>query len=205
MPKPIAEFRRPEIVNAAFKAISTHGLAAPPYDLIAREAGMSRQLIRHYFPDPEQLMIAVCDKLASAYRNALTQGIIKFDETQRLPTFLNFYFNFLGGEGLPKPADDQIYDAMFSLATASPTIRQNLHGQYSELMMAISHEVQVSHPNLPQRACREIGFLFASLMYGHWKMVASLGFSADMNRVTREALDRLIESYVQRYDDPDKR
>lgn len=203
MRKPIADIRRPEIVEAAFKAIKVHGLAMPAYDLIAREAGMSRQLIRHYFPEPEQLMIAVCDRLASAYRTALTQGIIKFDVTQRLPTFLNFYFNFLAGEGLPKPPDDAVYDAMFALATASPAVRQSLHGQYSELMMAIANEVQISNPNLPHRACREIAFLFTSLMYGHWKMVASLGFSSEMNRVTREALDRLIESYIHRYDDPD--
>jgi hypothetical protein len=40
-------------------------------------------------------------------------------------------------------------------------------------------------------------------MYGHWKMVATLGFSEDYNRVTREAVDRLIASYVQNYHDPD--
>lgn len=203
MPKPIADIRKPEIVEAAYKAIRTHGLAIPPYDLIAREAGMSRQLIRHYFADPEQLMIAVCDRLASSYRNALAQGVIKFDTTQRLPTFLDFYFNFLAGQGLAKPDDDQVYDAMFSLATASPGIRKNLHDQYSELMWVIGHEIQISNPTLPQRACREIAFLFASLMYGHWKMVATLGFSTDMNRVTREALDRIIASYLARYDDPD--
>src|SRR5690606_15893068 len=103
-------------------------------------------LIRHYFADPEQLMVAVCDRLASSYRNALAQGIIKFDTTQRLPTFLDFYFNFLAGEGLAKPDDDQVYDAMFSLATASPAIRQNLHEQYSELMWVIGHEIQISNP-----------------------------------------------------------
>ena len=40
-------------------------------------------------------------------------------------------------------------------------------------------------------------------MYGHWKMVATLGFSPSHNSVTRAAVDRLIESYVERWDDPD--
>ncbi|MCV0398022.1 MAG: TetR/AcrR family transcriptional regulator [Rhizobiaceae bacterium] len=204
MPKPIAEYRKPEIVEGVLKAINKHGLPLPSYDTIAQEAGMSRQLIRHYFPDPEKLMLAVCDALAASYRELLMKGILQAQATERLPLFLDFYFNFLADKGLRKPADDAVYDAMFSLAVASPAIRQNLHDQYDLLRHTIAHEVQISNPGLPQAACREIGFLFVALMYGHWKMVATLGFSQEHNRVTREALDRLLQSYNQRYDDPDQ-
>lgn len=41
-------------------------------------------------------------------------------------------------------------------------------------------------------------------MYGHWKMVASLGCSSGHNRIAREAMDRIISSYLDRYDDPDE-
>lgn len=203
MAKPISEYRKPEIVDATLKAINEAGLPMPSYDRIAQHAGMSRQLIRHYFPNPEQLMIAVCDALAAAYREALMKGILQAGTTQRLPMFLDFYFNFLAGQGLRKPEDDAVYDAMFSLACGSEAVRKNLYEQYGELRQTIAQEVQVSYPELSQKACRELGFLFVSLMYGHWKMVATLGFSDSYNRVTREALDRLIQSYNERYQDPD--
>jgi AcrR family transcriptional regulator len=203
MVKPISEIRKPEIVQATIKAINNNGLPMPSYDQIAQEAGMSRQLIRHYFPEPEALMIAVCDALAASYRDLLMRGILEANATERLPMFLDFYFNFLAGKGLAKPADDAVYDAVFSLAAGSEAIRANLHEQYHELQFAIAHEVHISNPDLSQKACKEIGFLFVSLMYGHWKMVATLGFSDSNNRITREALDRIIESYRERYDDPD--
>lgn len=203
MPKPISEVRKPEIVEAAFQAILKNGLPPISYDLIAREADMSRQLVRHYFPDPAQLMVAVCDRMAAAYRDLLMQGILSADSTTRLKTFLDFYFNFLSDKGLEKPRDDYAYDAMMALAASVPRVRENLHDQYNILQYTIAHEVQVSHPQLNQKACREIGYLFVCLMYGHWKMVASLGFSEDHNAITRAAVDRLIESYLQRYDDPD--
>lgn len=203
MVKPIAEIRRPEIVQAVLRAINKHGLPMPSYDQIAQEAGMSRQLIRHYFPNREALMVAVCDALAAAYRDLLMRGILEANATERLPLFLDFYFNFLADRGLTKPADDAVYDAMFSLATGSAAIRRTLHEQYHLLRHTIAHEVQISNPGLSQTACREIGYLFVSLMYGHWKMVATLGFSADHNRITREAMDRIVESYRQRYHDPD--
>jgi AcrR family transcriptional regulator len=203
MVKPISEIRRPEIVQATIKTITKQGLPMPSYDQIAQEAGMSRQLIRHYFPQPEALMLAVCDALANTYRDLLMQGILQANSTERLTLFLDFYFNLLGKRELRKPADDAVYDAVMSLAAGSKAIRKNLHDQYHLLQHTIAHEVQISHPKLSQNACREIGFLFVSLMYGHWKMVASLGFSDSHNTVTRAALDRIIQSYLACYDDPD--
>ncbi len=203
MPKPISSIRRPEIVQATMKAINQHGLPMLSYDMIAQEADMSRQLIRHYFPDPEALMIAVCDALAASYRDLLLKGILDANSPHRLSMFLDFYFNFLSGKGLIKPPDDAIYDAMFSLAAGSPAVKRNLHEQYTVLQYTIAHEVQVSNPELNQAACKEVGFLFVSLMYGHWKMVATLGFSEDYNRVTRAALDRIIASYIDHYENPD--
>lgn len=203
MPKAVADIRKPQIVQAAFRAIAKDGLPLPSYDAIAKEAGISRQLIRHFFPDPADLIGMLCDTLAGAYRDLMTQGIKRADGPERLPLFLDFYFGFLSDQGLAKPKDDAVYDAMFALAAGSEEIRTNLREQYSLLRHVIAHEVQISHPDLPQPACREIGYLFVCIMYGHWKMVASLGFSEAHNRVSREAMDRIIESYLARYDEDD--
>lgn len=203
MPKAVADIRKPEIVQAAFRAIARNGLPMPSYDAIAREAGISRQLVRHYFPDLHETMLMLCDALAASYRELLAKGILEAQSHERLGLFLDFYFGFLGDKGLAKPADDAVYDAMMALAAGSQEIRTNLREQYSLLRHVLAHEIQISHPTIPQRACREIGYLFVSLMYGHWKMVASLGFSTGHNRVARQAMDRIIESYLARYDDPD--
>ncbi|MGY9047205.1 MAG: TetR family transcriptional regulator, partial [Rhodobacterales bacterium] len=81
MVKPIADIRRPAIVQAAIRTIGKHGLPTPSYDLIAQEAEMSRQLVRHYFPNPEELMVSVCDGLAAAYEEALAEGILNADKS----------------------------------------------------------------------------------------------------------------------------
>jgi AcrR family transcriptional regulator len=203
MSRPYNEVRRPEIIKAAYDAISRHGLPTVSYDQIAAEAGLSRQLIRHYFPKPEMLMEGVCDYLVATYRDCLSKGIIAAGHSERLTVLLDFYFDFLAGAGIPKPRDDSVYDALFALAATQQSIRDNLCGQYTLLQTVISHEIQISHPKLKQSACSELGFLFVALMYGHWKMVASLGLSSGHNRVTRAAIDRLIQSYLERYDDPD--
>ncbi|PYE84736.1 TetR/AcrR family transcriptional regulator [Pseudoroseicyclus aestuarii] len=194
MTKPIAEVRRPEIIEGALRAIAKNGLPSLSYDLIAGEAEMSRQLIRHYFPSPEAMMVSVCDRLAARYRELLSQGILETRRAQRLDLFLDFFFGVL--DGLEKPADEPVYDALLSLATGSDKIRTALHDQFQLLQEVVAMELQVSRPQLDQPACTEIAHLFVSLLYGHWTMVGSLGFSSEMNRTAREAITRLIDSYV---------
>ena len=201
MSKRSPETRRPEIVRSLYEAVEKHGLSPPSYDLIAREGGMSRQLVRHYYKDPEQMVVDLCDRLAEIYRDCLMRGIIEARQSGRLDVFLDFFFGMPTPGGVTKPVDETVYDGLLALASSMPRVRERLHGQYSLLQATIAHEVQISNPNLSQRACDELGYLVVALMYGHWKMVGSLGMHESRNRVSREAIDRLIESYVTRYDE----
>ncbi|MCO6382453.1 MAG: TetR/AcrR family transcriptional regulator [Vannielia sp.] len=188
--------RKSEIVAAAFEALMAEGLPMLSYDTIARRGALSRQLIRYHYPEPEDLMIDLCDHLAGLYREALISEVMKREGAARLRCFFDFYFDLI--EGNLKPRDDQVYDAMMSLSAGSPRIRTNLRSQYSLLGQVLSHELELEYPALGSQGAQELSWLFVSLMYGHWKMVASLGFSGEHRRVTRAAIDRLIESYLAR-------
>ncbi|WP_422824717.1 TetR/AcrR family transcriptional regulator [Thalassococcus sp. BH17M4-6] len=186
--------RKDYIVRAAFAVLMRQGVRALDFKTVAKEAGLSRQLVRYYFADPDALSIALCDHLAGLYREALVSGAAQIDARDRLNFFLDFYFDLLGDA--PKPRDDQAYDALFALAAGDPAVRQNLRTQYGLLGHVISHEMQVHRPELSVPDCQELSYLFVCLMYGHWKMVASLGYSEDHKHITRRAIDRLVQSYA---------
>ena len=204
MPKKIADIRRAEIVQALYAAVEKEGVSLPSYDTIAREGDMSRQLVRHYYRDPEQMAVDLCNHLASTYRDLLIRGILHADPEDRLRVFLDFYFDFLAGKGLAKPVDDTVYDALFAFAGTSERVRENLREQYTELLQTLAHEIQLTHVSLSQQACRELAYLVVTQMYGHWKMRATLGLSDADNRIPRDALDRLIRSYVENHDADDE-
>lgn len=186
---------RARIVSGAFAALQKDGLPPLSYDRIAQEAGVSRQLVRYHFKDSETLMLALCDHLAATYRDALLANAAQLKGPARLEMFMDFYFDLTDGVG--KPKDDAVYDALLSIAAGSPRVQSNLRGQYTLLGQVLSHEFQLAHPDLGPDAAQELSFLFVSLMYGHWKMVASLGLSPKHNRLTRAAMERLIRSYLQ--------
>ncbi|MCR9112527.1 MAG: TetR/AcrR family transcriptional regulator [Rhodobacteraceae bacterium] len=182
------------IVDGTLVALQKYGLPPISYDVIASETGLSRQLVRYHFPEADDLMVAVCDRLAGVYRQLLVTHAARLDGPGRLEMFLDFYFDLL--DGAAKPRDDRAYDAMMSLSASSGTVRDNLRGQYTLLGQVIAHEINAAHPKMPARATEELAYLFVCLMYGHWKMVGSLGISEAHNKVSRAAMDRLIRSYV---------
>lgn len=182
-----------QILKGAFNVLLREGLPHLSYGSVAEAAGVTRQLVRYYFPDPEDLMLALCDQLADTYREALVDSVAQSEGSARLDLFFDFYFDLL--EGPRKPRDDQVYDALFSLAAASPRVRDNLRGQYTLLGQVLAHELRLQYPDIPLPACFEISYLFVTIMYGHWKMVATLGLNESHKHVARRAIDRLIASY----------
>lgn len=188
------EDRAATIVDAAFKVLMAEGLPHVSYNTVAKAAGSTRQLIRYYFPEPDDLMLALCDHVAAVYREALIQGMAGHDGTDRVGLFLDFYFDLL--EAPRKPRDDQVYDALMSLAARSDRIKTNLRQQYNLLGQVVSHELRQQYPDIPLATCEQISYVFVTLMYGHWKMVASLGLDEAHKQITRQAIDRLIESYL---------
>jgi AcrR family transcriptional regulator len=195
-PRRSGKATREAILAGAFDALTSEGLPNLSYDRIAQAAGTSRQLVRYHFPDGDALMVALCDRLAEAYREALLSEIATLPPgAPRLGVFLDYYFDLLDGRA--KPRDDAVYDAMMSRAAGSPEVRGRLRDQYALLGQILTHEIVLSHPSLDSARAAEISWLFVTLMYGHWKMVASLGFSESHRTITRRAIDRLIASYLE--------
>jgi len=191
----MSDFEKPRaaILKAAYKILRENGLPAVSYSSVAKAGGVSRQLVRYYFKQPDDLMYALCDQLAENFRDKILAGAEDQGDRSRVEYMLDFFFNMI--EGKRKLNNDQVYDAMFSMAAGSPGLRENLRGQFTLLGEICRHEFSREFPELTEKATEELAYLFVSLMYGHWKMVASLGFHESHNQISREAIDRLIASY----------
>ena len=171
------------ILSGAFHVLLTEGLPHLSYDRVAQAAGVTRQLVRYYFPNSEDLMLALCDHLADTYRETLVNSVSQREDVNRLDLFFDFYFDLL--DGTSKPRDEQVYDTLFSLATSSEKVRGNLRGQYTLLGQVLAHEVRLQYPDIPLPACTEISYLFVVILYGHWKMVATLGLDESHRRASK--------------------
>ncbi len=87
-------------------------------------------------------------------------------------------------------------------AAGAPKEREALRYQYVLLGQVLALEIKMVHPQMPLEHCSEVAYRFVCLMYGHWKMVATLGLAGDHKRITRRAVDRIIAAYAHADSDP---
>jgi AcrR family transcriptional regulator len=186
--------RRTQILLALAELIRDQGIQAISFEHIAQQAGISRQLLRYYFAEQDKIIVELCDFLANRYREFLIAGIVDLGQSKRLEFFLDFFFDL--AEGHPMPDDLEVYDSLVAYAVGSDAMKERLCGQYLTLGQVVGHELAIAHPELEGRLCEELSLLFVSMMHAHWSFVATLGYSRDHSRLTRRAIDRLIESYI---------
>ena len=94
------------------------------------------------------------------------------------------------------PDNLEAYDALVAYAVGSAPFRDRLCDQYRTLGQVMVHELAIAYPQLKGPACEELSYLFVSMMHAHWSFVASLGHTRAHGKLTRKAIDRLIESYI---------
>ena len=186
--------KKTQILDAATKLLRRRGLQAFSFDAVASEAGLSRQLVRYYYSTLDDLMVELCEHLMLVYQELLTTGIVKVGQVRRLEFFLDFFFGTTDDH--PMPDNLEVYDVFFAYAVGSEPLKDRLRELYKTLRNVIIHELAIAHPQLDGKAHEELSFLFISMMHAHWSFVATLGYSSDHNRITRQAFDTLISSYV---------
>lgn len=187
--------KKTQILRAATKLIKRKGLQALSFEAVAAEVGLSRQLVRYYYSDLDMLIVALCDHLGNGYREILVAGIVEVSQVQRLGFFLDFFFDL--ADEHPMPDNLEVYDSLLAYAVGSGDLKDRLCDQYKTLGHVIVHELAIAHPELEGQACEELSYLFVSMMHAHWSFVASLGYSREHSRLTRNAIDRLIASYIK--------
>lgn len=186
--------KKAQILNAAASLLTKSGVQAFSFENIAYEAGLSRQLVRYYYSDLDELIVDLCDHLGYMYQSMLVSGIIDVKPVERLGFFLDFFFDL--ADGHPMPINLETYDALVAYSVGSPRLRDRMCEQYKTLGQVIIHELAIAHPQLNKAACEELSFMFVSMMHAHWSFVASLGHSREHSRLARKSIDRLIESYL---------
>ncbi|MEX0340603.1 MAG: TetR/AcrR family transcriptional regulator [Arenibacterium sp.] len=183
-----------QILDATTRLLKSKGLQALSFENVASEAGLSRQLIRYYFTDLESLMVDLCDHLGNGYRDTLIAGVVDVGQVERLKFFLDFFFDL--SETRQMPDNLEVYDALVAFSVGSARLRDRMCEQYKVLGQVMVHELAIAYPELDGTACEEISFVFVSMMHAHWSFVASLGHSRAHSKLNRQAMQRLIESYV---------
>lgn len=187
------DFRREEILDASFRTLEKYGLAAVSYDLIAEEAGCSRQLLRRRYPDAEILMVGIVETVFEQFYGLVMGNISEQKITHRLPIYMDF---FLQSASLEDGPPSSTFDSLFALTAGSEAVREAMRNAHQILVDIFATELLMDHPELELQKRSELGYLFVCLSTGYWRMMSSLDFPEQFSTSARSAMQSIIDSYV---------
>lgn len=184
-----------DIIRAATQIFVKHGLSHLPYELIASEAGTSKEAIRSFYPDPEDLAMDLCGRISAWFDEGLEKEFKKLPKAEQFTSLMNFYLGLPSKLSKSKRDDDQVINALMALASKSEDIQTELRDYYTTMQNRIAYSIKRSFSDLKPKQRDELAFQIVCLIYGHWRMVASLNFSEQYNQVARACVDRLISTH----------
>lgn len=179
-----------QIVEGAIAHLDAKGPPFASYAHIAEASDVSRQLTRYYFPEPDALMLDVCDTLYEAYRQALAQGAQLYDGVDKLQFILDFYFEDVDAT----LSHTGCSDAMVAYASGNSKIKSVLRDKYILMGQALQLEIKVAYPDMPLRSCSEMAYMCLCILQGNLKLTSSIGISADHSKIARKAIDTLLSA-----------
>ena len=126
--KPIREIRRQELIEAAYQLLVTEGLQSLTVERVARQAGVSKGIIHHYFHDKKQLIEGALVHL-STFPGGVTFGRLKGAQTpsERIWTIVA---SNLRGE-IFQPSVCRAWLALCADASAYPEAKKTVKQYYT--------------------------------------------------------------------------
>jgi TetR/AcrR family transcriptional repressor of bet genes len=79
---PIRDIRRQELLSAAYEVLKREGLQATTTDKIAHQAGASKGIVHHYFPDKRALILATLRHAHRLRKNEIVRRLRAADSPQ---------------------------------------------------------------------------------------------------------------------------
>ena len=162
----IKEVRQRQLTEAAFDVLKSHGIQGTTLEKVAKEAGLTKGVVLHYFADKDALVEAVMRDTNTRLKNCIT-ALLEHSETPWERLYAVIYGNFA-----PSLFQKEVCHAWVCLCAEVPHNRQYqriqtvIHARMrSNLMSGLRHLVSASEVD---RMCASL----TSLSDGLWLRAA---------------------------------
>jgi AcrR family transcriptional regulator len=184
----LAAVRRPQILEAYESCIVRYGLEGATLDRVAREAGVTRGLVRHYLGNRDDVLLALGAHVQERYSSWLQEIVASNPSSDRMAALLDALLT----DEIP-PELYQVVSELFWVATGDQKIARLLHDVYAEFEHTIDAALAAELPEADPRARRQVAFGILCLAFSAPDF-QTMGFPADRRRAGREAARRLVDS-----------
>jgi AcrR family transcriptional regulator len=185
----LASTRRPQILQAFEDCVLKYGLEGSSLERIAQQAGVRRNLIRHYFGNKDDLteaLIADIIERTIAESQDLAGAADERAGAEALADYLT-------GPRFADKRDDALVDALMAASHRDAGLRAQLRRKYRAFQRAIEQQLRTSFPAATTDDIRVTAYGLMCLAVGSASM-HDIEFPAGMRSYARQSAVQLIDS-----------
>jgi AcrR family transcriptional regulator len=131
------------IIEAALRALRTHGYAATSLARIAEEADTSKRMVLHYFDSREELFEAVVRRVCRRILRQVEQAIAEQEDPA---VGLDEGLDQLWEEILDDPGLHAVFFGLLAESVTDPALRETIRSVRGEYRDLIAHVIVASRP-----------------------------------------------------------
>jgi AcrR family transcriptional regulator len=192
----VAPLRREEIIDAATAIISDEGIQNLSLSEIESRTGMSRGQLTYYFPEKEQILLAVFDRMVEQMRQRGRET--GRDRPTKTAAAVQRKMKAITAMVLARPAPDEFVGIQYTFLAQMrhrADFRERLAGLYEEWRTRLTEDFQAIGRR-PAKERRAVACIFQAILHGlvMQSEVDPAAFDATtmttvMNRVMKQLTD----------------
>lgn len=190
--KDLTEQRHKDILDAFERCLIKYGLDESTMERVAQEAGKSRNIIRHYIGNREDLIAAFVERILSRIKQVSEEILANTPKQKLIPSVLDFLFEERKADA-PPDLGERMLGGMWHIREQSPKAQQALLNFYQEFEKILTEGLDRLYPDVSEAKCREVAYSIICLAETNW-VLGTVGVDVNHTRMARRSAEYLMQS-----------
>jgi AcrR family transcriptional regulator len=186
--KNLQSVRRREILDACEELVLVEGLAAASPARVAREVGLDRTTLHHYFRTRTALLGGLVERIVDGYLAEVREVQARHGPNADIAEVLDFLLS----PDFACPHYDRIVDEFSAASYDDAEVRKHLRRLFGTLEEFTVSLFVKAMPHAASDRVNEIAYTIYALIEGAY-LLRALGFPDDRLRAARRTAHRLVE------------
>ena len=161
----LSAVRRDEILDALERCVASAGLEGTSLDAIAREAGVKRQLIRHYLGNREEVIRAFGRRLIDRLHADIGLMVAAMPARGRAEAVAEMLLGEASEGAGDSAASTLLLESMIAAAEREPEFKELVSGYVEALTAAVAEQLELDVPDAGGDRCWEAAYGLVCLCF----------------------------------------
>lgn len=187
--KDLTAQRTEQILDAFERCVAKYGLDGSSLEKIGEEAGMKRTILRHYIGNRDDIIRALCQRMAKEWDQQLRDFELAPTGSHPKKTLMDLLFYS------SEHTSDSILvtESLIASADRYPEIGQFMRQFIDDYTEVISRRLKLIHPDSSPSKRWQVAYGILSILFNDASLIA-LNMPHKYERAARFSIERLIDS-----------